>query len=102
MRYFNDPLARFATDPLRRGVGCDELRVLGFELLELLDQFVKIEVGDFRVVEHEIAVFMMTDPVTERLDVRCHIFPRTCHGHEIIFVDSARLLGIGSPWTRNT
>jgi hypothetical protein len=44
----------------------------------------------------------MTDLVTERLDVRCDIFPRTCHGHEIIFVDSALLLGTGSPFTRNT
>jgi len=71
--------------------------VLGFELPELLDQFVKIEVADFRVVEHKIAVFMMTDLVTERLDVRCDIFPRTRHGHEIIFVDGVWLLGTGSP-----
>ena len=54
---------------LRGRVGSDQLRVLGFELLELAHQGVEFGVGDLGGVEAVIEVFVVTDGLAEFLDL---------------------------------
>ena len=54
--------------------GCSAL-----ELLEPFDQFVEVEVADFRVVEHEIAVLVMANLVSEIFNLGLDIAGRGAH-----------------------
>jgi hypothetical protein len=48
-------------DALSRRIGRDEIRILFFERLELAQQPVVFGVGNFRVVEHVVAIVVMLD-----------------------------------------
>ena len=65
---------RAAADALCRRVGRDEIRVLRFEPLELVQQRIELLVGDLGVVVDVVALFVMPDGVAElgeaRLDGR--------------------------------
>ncbi len=50
-----------AADALGGAVGGDELRVLGFEGLEAVDEFVVLAVGEDGGVEHVVEVFVVLD-----------------------------------------
>jgi hypothetical protein len=52
---------RASGDTLGRRVGRDEVRVLGLEPLELVQQPVELLVGDLRVVVDVVALFVMAD-----------------------------------------
>ena len=52
---------RAAGDALGRRIGGDEIRMIGFELLELVEEGVELFVRDFRIVVDVVALFVMPD-----------------------------------------
>ena len=71
-----EPLGGTPGDTLRRRVGCDEFGMGRLERLEFLQQRVELGVCDLGVVEHVVALFVVTDQITKlaealfRRDVR--------------------------------
>ena len=64
-------------DALRRRIGGDEVRVIRFELLELVKQAVELFVGDFGVAEDVIPLLVMADCVSQLANA----FLRRCRRH---------------------
>ena len=52
---------RTAGDALRRRIRRDEIRMLGLEPLELVQQPIELLVGDLRIVVNVVALFVMAD-----------------------------------------
>src|SRR6266446_3911662 len=69
MARLDESLARLAAYALSGGVGRDQFRMLGFKLLEFVDQFVEFGVADLRIVENVIAVFVVADLVAQGFDL---------------------------------
>src|SRR6267143_1729145 len=90
MRNLHHAFPWFPTDTLRGRVGSDQVRMLGFEFFQLLDQLVKVVIADFGVIEGEIAVFVMTDLLPQGLDSFFDVLARACHSQGIIFVERSR------------
>jgi hypothetical protein len=56
---------RFATHSPGRRIDGDQLRMGGFQLLKLLKQPVVLGVGNFRIVQHIVAVAMPVEPLAQ-------------------------------------
>ena len=56
---------RLAAHPSGRRIDGDQLRVGGFQLLEFPKQPVVLGVGNFRIVQHVVAVAMPVEPLTQ-------------------------------------
>ena len=65
---FDKPLARLAPNTLRGRIRRDQLRMSGFELLQLVHQAVEFRIADLRIVEHVIAVLVMPNLLAQRFD----------------------------------
>ncbi len=64
--------ARRATHPLARRIGRDQFGMRGFQLFEAVHHAVKGGVGNLRVVENVIAVFVVPQLLAELLDLVFH------------------------------
>ena len=62
------PLARLPTYALRRRIRSNQVRVLSFELLELLHKQIEVGIADLGIVENVIAVFVMSNLITKSFD----------------------------------
>jgi hypothetical protein len=58
---------RLSGYPLCGGVGRDQVRMLGFEPFELVEQRVELFVRDLRLIENVVAVFVVPDLLAELL-----------------------------------
>jgi len=85
-----EPLDGAAADALRRRVEGDELRVLGFQALELVKQLVEHLVRDLRSVVHVVLLLVTADGVAKLMDSAFEI--RHFHAH----ADSGQSGGPGS------
>src|ERR1019366_2760799 len=65
----HESFARLAAHTLRRGVGRNQLRMVGFEPLELVHQRVERGVRNFRRVQHVIAILVMPDLLAQGFDL---------------------------------
>jgi hypothetical protein len=54
-------LARLAAHSLGGRIGGNQFRMLRLEPLQLVDELVKLGVGDFGAIEHEIKIFVVLD-----------------------------------------
>ena len=68
MRDSRKAFDRMAGDALRRRVRRDEIRVLGLELLEIVQQAIELAVGDFGSGVDVVALFVMADGVAKRFE----------------------------------
>ena len=90
-----EPAGRGAADALRRRVGGDQLRVVGFERAELVVEHVVRAVRDLRIVEHVVAVVVVLDEPSELGRPRGGIRGR---GMELLGgVDERVGTGVGQP-----
>ena len=64
-----ESFARRAAYALRRRIGSDEFRIFRLQLLEFLQHPVKLDVGDFRLVEHIIEIFVPAQFFAQFLDL---------------------------------
>ncbi len=73
MRRLDHAFAGLAAHALSGRIGGDELGMFGFELDELVHELVEFGVGDFRIVEGVVAVFVMADFVAQGFELlsRC-------------------------------
>src|SRR5437762_3289264 len=55
-------------DTLRRGIGGDEIGIVRFELLELVEEAVELFVGDLGIGVDVVTLFVMADLVTKLFD----------------------------------
>ena len=78
MPHLGEFLRRLAPHSLGRRIGRDKLRILGLQLLKPAHQFVKLEVGDFRVIQDVVPVLVVADIIAELFD-----FFLNCFGHGI-------------------
>ena len=60
---------RLSANALGRGVGNYQLRMCFFELDEPIEQYVKLNIRDFGIVEHMVSVQMETYFFPELLDL---------------------------------
>ena len=67
----HQPLEDGADHALRRRVGRQQLRVLGLDRLQLLEQRVVVGVGDDRRVEHVVAVRVLAQLAAQGVRARC-------------------------------
>ena len=58
-------LCRLAADSLRRRIGSDKLRVFGFESLELTHELIEFVIGNGRLVENVVTVFVFSNLFAE-------------------------------------
>ena len=63
-----EPFDRPAGDALRRRIGGDEVRMLGLEALELVQQPIELFVGDLGIVVDVVALFVVADGVAELVE----------------------------------
>jgi hypothetical protein len=65
-------------------IGRDKLRILGLQLLKPAHQFVKLEVGDFRVIQDVVPILVVADIISELFnfffDGFGHAILRKCAG----------------------
>jgi hypothetical protein len=71
-----EALRRCRPDPLRRRVGCDQVRVLLLERAQLVEEPVVLGVRDLWVVEHVIAVVVVVDVAAQLVEPRLHVLQR--------------------------
>ena len=57
-----------SADSLSWRIGADEIRMIGFELLQLTQQLVELGVADLGLVRDVVALFVMTNLATELCD----------------------------------
>ena len=69
-----NPSRGLPADALRGRIGRDQLGMLSFELLQLVHELVELGVGDLRIVEHVVAVFVVPNFIAQRFDLFLHIF----------------------------
>ena len=62
---FDETLTRLATDTLGRGIRCHQLRMFGFQLLELGHQPVELGVAEFGLVQDVVPVLVIADLVAQ-------------------------------------
>jgi hypothetical protein len=72
-----EPAHRLGADALRRRVGRDELRALGLQRAQLVEQLVVLLVADDRVVEHVVAVPVVGELAAQLLDALDHVHAAT-------------------------
>jgi len=68
MRDGRETCGHASADALGRRIEGDELRMLGFEADEFGHQGVELGVGDLRLVEHVVALFVVPDEPPQFLD----------------------------------
>ena len=61
MAHLAERRQRFATDPLGRRLGSDQLGVFGLQGLEFAEKPVVLRIGNRRLVEHVVAVVVGVD-----------------------------------------
>jgi hypothetical protein len=61
-----------ADDALGGRVGCDQFRVIRFQLLQLLEQSVVFCIGDLRCVEHVVLVRMVVQLLVQGISLLYH------------------------------
>ena len=66
---------RPSADALRRRIGRHQIRMLGFEVLEVVQQPIEFLVGNLRVVVDVVALFV----VTNRFAQFANAVSRRCH-----------------------
>src|SRR6266852_541738 len=76
---FDESFARLASHALRRGIWSDQVWILGFELLQFVDQAVEFRVADLRIIEHVIAVLVMPNLLAQRFNLCCHGLGASLH-----------------------
>src|SRR6266849_3967137 len=69
MAGLDEALAWLAAYALRGRVGRDQLRMLGLEFFEFVDELVEFGVADFGIVEDVVAVFVVADLVAQGFDL---------------------------------
>src|SRR5712671_807357 len=62
-------LARCSAYALAWRIRRDEFRMRGFQLLEFLHHPVKLDVGDFRLIEHVIEIFVPANTLAQFFDL---------------------------------
>ncbi|GLQ89964.1 hypothetical protein GCM10007898_35390 [Dyella flagellata] len=68
MPYFGKAAVGTRANTPGRRIGSRQLRVLGLQRLQLAHEAVIFGIRDFRIVEHEIAIVGMFDPLAQILD----------------------------------
>jgi hypothetical protein len=63
-----EALDRASAHALGRRIGCDQIRVLRLELLQLRHQRVELGVGDFRRAQYVVALFVVPNEGPKFLD----------------------------------
>ncbi len=79
--HLREALGGDAADALRRAVGGDQLRLLGFERHELLDQAVELAIGDLGPAEPVVEILVAADLPSQLLrPARGIDLASGCHG----------------------
>src|SRR5215470_11213370 len=68
MLNFDKALARLAAHTLRRRLRRDQSRMPGLKLLQFVHKTIEFRIADLGIVEHVIAVLVMTNLLAKRLD----------------------------------
>ena len=79
VRDFDEPFARRPADALRGRIGCEKLRVLSLEFLQLAHELVVFGVGDLRRVRDVVKIFVPAKrfaQVPVSVSLRCQTFFR--------------------------
>ncbi len=72
VRHFDESLARFSADALSGGISGDQFGMLGFQGLQPPHHHVVFGVGDFRLVQNVIQVFVMAQRFAQLFDFPIH------------------------------
>jgi len=72
----NETLTRLASHSLARRIGGDQSRVLRFERLQLAHEGIVLRIGDFRLVENIVQVFVVPQHISKLVDFPGRIFHR--------------------------
>ena len=62
---FGEPGGDAAADTLGRRIDGDEIGMLGLQPPELVQQGIELAVGDFRLIEDVVALFVVADQATK-------------------------------------
>ena len=68
MADFGKTLDRSSPDPLGRAVGHHQLRVESFQFQELFFEAVVFGVRDLRIIQHVVAILVMTEDLAQFFD----------------------------------
>ena len=68
-----ESLDHAAPNPLRRRIGRDQLGVVRFQPLELMQQLIELLVRDFRIVMNVVALFVTSDGIAQLAEALQHI-----------------------------
>ena len=71
------PLANRARHPLGGGIKGHQIRIFGFEILELVQQPVEFLVGNLRVVVDVVALFVVTNRLAQLANAVGRLFHRS-------------------------
>ena len=82
MLHLDKSLARLAANPLGWRVGDHQPRMCCFQRFKFLQQAIEFGVTDFRMVEHVVAVLVVTDFLAQFFGRALQISCR--HRHELI------------------
>ena len=74
MAYFDESLARLASDALGRRIRGDQGGVLGLQTLQLFEEAIEFLVADRGLVEYVVKVFVMTNFFAKSVDFILNIF----------------------------
>ena len=66
--HFDESFARLSSNTLSGRIGREQLGMLGLDLLELAHHGVVLGVADFRLVQHVIQMFVMTQRLAQFFD----------------------------------
>src|ERR1700688_3892685 len=98
MRYLDEPFARFASDALGRGIGCNQCRILGLKVFQLPHQLVELGAAVLRMVEDVIQIFVVANFFAEGFDLFFDVFRWGMHRKDYRRISSRRDSHLGCPY----